>query len=571
MRVKWTGTRASSLLSSMHRSRGIGEKLILAVLLVVYSIPIWWFHHFPSQDGPGHLYNAYLLSGWWKSSFPVNRGFFALNRAPVPNWLTTGLLALLMQVMTPATAEKVVLTLYVIFLPLAMRYAARSLRSSSRYIYLLGFLFIYNYFFHLGMLNFCVSLAWYLVFIGYWARNRHCLGFRQILILLCLTLLFYFSNGLSYFIGLLTVAVLSVASFFSEYHRGNLAGWWEKLVRPHIGLLLVVPLSLSYLALHGPYYDWSRSSPLTWGDISWMFSRLTVLTAANDNIDLRITHAVAAVLVLAFGLKCYSRMKVRKLIWTDSLLIAALLQFILYLLAPEAAAGVGLIKARIILFPLLTLVLWLTVQPFKRTFTVILTLAIVFASLALVGRDVNRYVWQAPMLDQFFAAADHIERNSTILPLSFHQAGYDPQGRDRKLKYDPFLHATELIAIEKGLVDLNDYEAATRNFPLVYEYALDPSRIIGHEREYGFPPQAYVTSYYRSTGRFVDYVLLWNVRAEDFSNADAQRTFKELAANYELVYSAPQIPLQLFARRLRQSSSLWPGEGSSRSARHRDR
>jgi len=105
----------------------------------------------------------------------------------------------------------------------------------------------------------------------------------------------------------------------------------------------------------------------------------------------------------------------------------------------------------------------------------------------------------------------------------------------------------------------------------VYEYALDPSRIIGHEREYGFPPQAYVTSYYRSTGRFVDYVLLWNVRAEDFSNADAQRTFKELAANYELVYSAPQIPLQLFARRLRQSSSLWPGEGSSRSARHRDR
>src|SRR5229473_2673396 len=180
--VRWTGTRASSLLSSMHRSRGIWEKLILAVLLVVYSIPIWWFHHFPSQDGPGHLYNAYLLSGWWKSSFPVNRGFFALNRAPVPNWLTTGLLALLMQVMTPATAEKVVL-------------------------------------------NFCVSLAWYLVFIGYWARNRHCLGFRQILILLCLTLLFYFSNGLSYFIGILTVAVLSVASFFSEYHRGNLTGW----------------------------------------------------------------------------------------------------------------------------------------------------------------------------------------------------------------------------------------------------------------------------------------------------------------------------------------------------------
>src|SRR5207245_11282838 len=107
------------------------------------------------------------------------------------------------------------------------------------------------------------------------------------------------------------------------------------------------------------------------------------------------------------------------------LLIGGRLRVILYLPAPDAGGGVGFIKARIILFPLLTLVLWLTVQPFKRTFTVILTLAIVFASLALVGRDVTRYVWQAPMLDQFFAAADHIERNSTILPLSFHQAGYD--------------------------------------------------------------------------------------------------------------------------------------------------
>ncbi len=173
------------------------ENLLFAFLLVVNVIPIWWFPHFPSQDGPGHVYNAYLLSGWRKSSFPIDRGFFAFNPAPVPNWLTTIVLALLMQITTPAVAEKILLTLYVILLPLAMRYAARSFCSTSHYLYFFSLAFIYNYFFHLGMINFCLSVMWYLTFIGYWARHRQRLGLRQILVLICLTFLFYFSNGLS--------------------------------------------------------------------------------------------------------------------------------------------------------------------------------------------------------------------------------------------------------------------------------------------------------------------------------------------------------------------------------------
>ena len=543
-----TKNQARSLAASLHCSPGTWENLIFAFLIVGHAIPIWCFPHFPSQDGPGHLYNAYLLSGWWKSSFPVDRSFFAFNRAPVPNWLTTALLALLMQITAPAIAEKLLFTSYVIFLPVAMRYAARLFRSSSRYVYFFSFIFIYNEFFHLGMLNFCLSLAWYLVFIGYWARNRHCLGFRQILVLIFLTLLFYFSNGLSYYMALITVAMLSMVSLFSEFRRGNRKAWLGALVRSQIGLLLVVPLSLAYLALHGRYYNLSRSSRVTWEDVSWSVSRLSVLTVANDKIDLSISRAFAVLLAIAFVLTCYYRQKHRDLVWTDSLLVAATAQFILYLLAPAAAAGVGLFNARMILFPLLTFVLWIAIQPYKKIWTVLLTAAAVFASLSLVVRDFERYVWQTPMLGEFYATANHIERNSTILPLYFGESGYDRNGRDRSLKYDPFLHATGLIAIERGLVDLNDYEAATRNFPLVYKDALDPGDIIVNGPQY--PPRASIANYYRRTGRFVDYVLLWNVQEENSTNPAAPRVFEELAANYVLVYSAPHIPLQLY--RLRQ-------------------
>jgi len=535
--------------SSPRYPRVFWENVLFAFFLVVNVIPIWSFHHFPSQDGPGHVYNAYLLSGWWKSSFPIDRGFFVFNPAPVPNWLTTAVLALLMQITNPHRAEKILLTLYVISLPLAMRYAARSFCRDTHYLYFFSFAFIYNHFFHLGMVNFCLSLAWYLIFIGYWARHRQRLGLSQTFVLIGLTFLFYFSNGLSYYIGIATVALLSLLSLFSDYRRGNANGWLARLVRPQIGVLLVIPLSVSYLALHGRYYNSSQPSRVTWEDVIWSVSRLPMLTSANDHVDLNISRAFAVLLMVTFLLSCYYRRKLLNLVWTDALLIASGIQFILYLLAPGVAAGVGLINARMFLFPLLTFVLWLAIQPFGKIPALLLTAAAIFASLALLAKDVDRYVWQTPILNEFYATASRVERNSTILSLNFGRCGYDPSGRDRGLKYDPFLHATGLIAVERGLVDLNDYEAATRNFPLVYKGALDPSDIIGNGKDYGGSPHANIVNYYRNTGRFVDYVLLWNVQEENSTDAAAKSMFDELAADYVLMYSAPHIPLQLYRLR----------------------
>ena len=262
------------------------ENLLFVFLLGIYLVPIWWFPYFPSQDGPGHLYNAYLLSGWSNSSFPIDRSFFAFNPAPVPNWLGSVLLALLIKITTPLRAEKLALTLYVVFLPVAMRYGARSVRSDARYLYFLAFAFVYNWFFHLGMLNFCISLAWYLLFIGYWIRNRDHLHARQMFVLLAITVPFYFSNGLSYYMALGAVGVLSVAYGLREFDRATWKQWCINILKPQIGLLLAIPLTLSYLALHGRNYHPSGlvpETPMTWKDVIWSLSRLTALMMSFTN------------------------------------------------------------------------------------------------------------------------------------------------------------------------------------------------------------------------------------------------------------------------------------------------
>lgn len=290
-------------INTFHQHFGASlSDLIFAFLVILFLIPIWWFPRFPSQDGPEHLYNAYLLAGWW--SRPFLHSFFELNRAPVPNWFSTIFLASLLKVVPPPFAEKVLLTLWAVMLPLATRYAAGSFGVARNQLYWLSFIFIYSRFFHLGMINFCLSLAWYLIIIGYWARNRRRLRWRQVQVLCLLALLWYFTSGLSYYMAMGTVFVLSVADAIEEFKSGSFKHAFANAIKSQTSLLFVLPFSALHLALHGRNYYSSQATLLaraTKNEVLWSLSRLPVLTASVDTIDLRISRVFAVLLLICFG------------------------------------------------------------------------------------------------------------------------------------------------------------------------------------------------------------------------------------------------------------------------------
>ena len=37
------------------------KRILIFVLLALHVLPLWIFTYFPSQDGPAHIYNAYVL------------------------------------------------------------------------------------------------------------------------------------------------------------------------------------------------------------------------------------------------------------------------------------------------------------------------------------------------------------------------------------------------------------------------------------------------------------------------------------------------------------------------------
>src|SRR5215471_18114297 len=88
-------------------------------LLTLQLFSIWVIPHFPSQDGPSHLYNAAVLARY--DHVPIFREFYTVHFTAAGNILAQMIQAVLLQSAGDIAAEKVLLTLYVIVLPFSFR------------------------------------------------------------------------------------------------------------------------------------------------------------------------------------------------------------------------------------------------------------------------------------------------------------------------------------------------------------------------------------------------------------------------------------------------------------------
>src|SRR5260370_37963400 len=80
--------------------------MLLAVIAVV---PIWSAHYFPTVDGPSHLYNSWLLQQLLNGNHLVTQ-WYAIDWRPNPNWTGHIVLALLVSILPPPIAAKILAT-----------------------------------------------------------------------------------------------------------------------------------------------------------------------------------------------------------------------------------------------------------------------------------------------------------------------------------------------------------------------------------------------------------------------------------------------------------------------------
>jgi hypothetical protein len=538
----------------MRRLRDPDTLLFLA-LLVLHVAPLWAFPFFPSQDGPTHLENAAILRDYHHR--PFLQQFYLLSDRFDPNWFGHLVLAGLMSVFPPLIAEKVLLTGYVVLLPLAAWYALDGVRPGAGWLAVLVFPFVHSFPYHMGFHNFCYSLGAFFLVAGYWLRHYQHFGLRQTLILAALLVLLYFCHLVAVVMALMMIGTLAVGWALLDYKAGPGAVGRTiryRLLGPALAFVPALALGLGFVGRQGTTMQWGLKPAQLLG----LLTGLEVLVSYFKFFEGLLSRLLFWGLLLLVALVLVRRWRGRLLDKRDLLLVVAALALLAYFTAPSAMSGGLFVNTRLSLFLCFFVILWLAGHPFTAPAKRVVQGAAALVALGLLAVHTAAYAEFNAYLDDYLSAEAHLEkRDATLLPLPFaHQLRVAGLG-DAKLSV--FRHAAGYLAARRGVVELENYEATSGYFPVQFRPEVDPYKHLspGSTSDAGIqgePPTVDIARYEATTHRTIDYVLLWQWQAVDARDEPAARRaaalFDQLAPpSYELIYTSPRGLLRLYRRK----------------------
>lgn len=206
---------------------------IFCFLLLVSLVPVIVTEFPPLQDYPNHLARASILAQYQNPDFDFAENFDVLVR-PIPNCSWDILVYALSKVLSIQMAGRAVLMLYLILFPLSVYFFLAKAVPQNRIFSLFAFLFTYNSNFHLGNLNFVLSLPIFFFTLGLWVDKKRSFGFRKQGILAALAMILYLSHLFTFAYFVLVVFLLVLGE------PENLKSRIRKLsfLLPSLGLLV---------------------------------------------------------------------------------------------------------------------------------------------------------------------------------------------------------------------------------------------------------------------------------------------------------------------------------------------
>lgn len=429
--------------------------ILYLLLLLIYILPVWLFTYFPSQDGPSHLYNAFILNHYNDPNY-VFQQFYDIRHTLIPNWTSHALLALFMRFVTPLTAEKLLLTGYVILMATALLYLTTTVKKDAKPLAFLGFPFIYNGLFVMGFYNYVLGIGLMLISIGYWWRNVQGISRKTILILGILMLLLYFTHPLALSLAMFSVLMITLLNL------ANRSITFKKALLSLTSFLIPSTLLLCHM----------EGGPWQWGD--WPFNRLLRFFWENGSLVYHSPHQMIPARILTWtfsALVLYSLMKehvFRKEGWfnlkrrpKDFFFFLSLAFLIFYFIFPDRMSGGAVIKGRLSYLPFLIIIPWISWNMPKMAKNLVGAMLMVLA-VAYVGQASVYHKRLSNELETYMSGGNVIEPNSVILPLCFDAVGSGSI-------IGTFQHPVGYYGCLTGGIDLGNYEAGTGHFPTIFK------------------------------------------------------------------------------------------------------
>lgn len=554
-RWAWAGAgAAASGPAAAARGRALLPAALFGALVALHLLPIWLVRYFPTQDGPLHVENVLALLRHGAS--PLLRGWYEANWGAQPNWLTQALLAPLLSVVAPVTAEKLVLSGYTVLLPISFR-AVLPRGARGWWAALAVFPFVHAYPFHMGFWNFCYGLALAFLAAGFWLRTRGRLGPGRFAALAVLSLLLYLAHSVAFGAALLVAgAVLGVRAARSlararrdPARRRRVAAAYAR--RAAVGLAAAAPglvLLGAWLLAHRDRVAARIPLPELAAKLAAGYSLVSI-----DRRELPLAMAVMLVLAVATVHAALVRAgRGPRIRAHDGWLVAAAAFAVLYFAVPDVVAAGAHVSDRMALLALLCVAAWIgaapagPAAPARRAAVSLAAIAVVALGVRLdKQRQLSAY------LEEYASASAAVEEGRVLLPLALSPHGpRDANGRRMGYRIKPFLHATGWIVAARGGVDLKNSQANTDHCPVRFPAGRNPFRVIAGSlgRMEGVPPCVDLRGA-RRLGR-LDYVLVWGATRELLDTPCGAALAADLAARYEPVWlSAPRGMLEIWRPR----------------------
>jgi hypothetical protein len=527
----------------------VQERLELAIVLaaaVLHLVPIWSVRHFATQDGPAHLETTMAVLR--HAAVPVVARYYEINAHLVPNGLGDAVLAVLLALFSPAIAEKVLLTGYIVGLPLAFRFALPP-SARRRFFTLAAFPFVYSFSFHMGFTSYLLSLVLFFLAIGVWTRRRGRLGLAGAALLGALTSIAALGHAVT--LVLTVVALWAILSW-----RAARSAWKAHPPRRARVLRLYAKLALATSAALAPGILLVLSFVLTGGDggARWLpfWRHLYVLgayaLAGVQAYDIWISWGVTALILVALAITAATSGGGARS--SGGLLFAAGSIGLVAALAPEEIGSGTLITPRLAVFPLLLAVAWIGARRRIAGAVRVIPFALCAASLLLLALRQPVYRRVSEAVDEYLSVSPLVPRGTVLLPLQLSTGRLLDEDRVEPIEYKPLLHVAGYLAAERDVVDLTNYQGNLGYFPIRFRAGLNPFTAL-HAADlqgvYGLPCVD-LDSAPKELG--IDNVLVWIPAGYGFEGSCVDSWMAQLHSEYQLVaVSRPNGQAYLYRRR----------------------
>jgi hypothetical protein len=442
----------------MIRMQAWTERLILGIM-VLNGVWILAIPSFPTLDGWTHLHTARMMAaGRYGQLYCENPGM-------VPNQMGHWVLMTLLRIFSPMHAERVLLALIVTTMGLGSYVLARAFARPNPLV-LLVLPFTYGFLLVMGFHNFLLGVGLALLFAGWWVRAQR-VGIPHYAALLAATILLHqtHSMALVFFLLLCGTHELAIAT---GYHSRT-EGWAKGRIFPMVAFAVaILPAIVLFLR-----FNLAQDNEWVAGNTDHLRElidlRYLVLYARENEekftyaMKLILFGSVALALVHRFVPTVVSRWKLEH---TDLLLLLSGLFLLLYFTVPDSSGYAGYISLRLQLFALLCLILWTAMQTIPLATTIAPTLMVIMVHQARLNHIKEFMAPLAGTRDLVLDAASHLPEGAVVLPI--HTVS------DWALDHIP-----SLLAVERNVELMYNYEAGTGYFPLNWCSDL-PGHVLRH-------------------------------------------------------------------------------------------